>query len=62
MTRMLPLSVLKSHFARACIRVGLFKQLLSKSEKSISKPTYPYNTIITFLINYTHYNTIITLL
>ncbi len=28
----------------------------------ISKPRYPYNTIITFLINYSHYNTIITLL
>ena len=28
----------------------------------ISKPRYHYNTIITYLINYTHYNTIITLL
>jgi hypothetical protein len=28
----------------------------------VSKPSYPYNTIMTFWINYTHYNTIITLL
>ncbi len=30
--------------------------------KTISKPRYPYNTIMTFLKNYTHYNTTLTLL